>query len=581
MSNWRFILFFLVGIAACLAGLWGLSARARVVASAATRNVLCPIDPARIDGLSVARTGGQTVKLTRAPDGRWRITDPFPADADDAPVSRLLDAATLVPVGDMRSEDELRQLGETLADFGLRPPRATVTLTAGGRTNTLHFGSFTASGREVYAHVEGLMNVFTLATDAFAAVPADADDFRPRALLACPPDDIAGIDFRMPDAAPVRLAREGTVWRITAPSEAPADAAVVASLLERLSSARIDAFTLPSTAQPPPAGMSSDGVLPTAALVPYGLAADVALSVTVRGASGVSESILFGGVAGTNRVWALVRNGTAVVTVNAALAELCRTREAAFRDTRVFTFAAGERLKSVSLSAGDLVYVLGHDTDGGWRLETPVVAPADQATAAALVEKILKLKQSDLAPAGGAPGPKPLHVALSTTVSARAGVAVPAAYFGKAASLADLRSKTMLTLDPVDVRRLAVRRANAAEVAAVFDPARATWSLERPVDGRRANPAAIKAILTAMTRVDAIGVETVAATRNDFRRCGLDVPACLVTVDMEAATTARRNVQIGGAAPGGGRYATVGGADAVFILSRQTAAALMADLTTE
>jgi len=34
----------------------------------------------------------------------------------------------------------------------------------------------------------------------------------------------------------------------------------------------------------------------------------------------------------------------------------------------------------------------------------------------------------------------------------------------------------------------------------------------------------------------------------------------------------RQNVLIGGTAPGGGRYATVGGADAVFVISRRTAA---------
>ena len=579
MNNWRFIIFFLVGIAACVAGMWGLAVRARVVASDTTRQVLCPVDPATVDGLSVARGGGQPTRLARAQDGRWRIVAPYSAAADDAPVARLLDVATLTPIEDMRSEDELRQLDESLADFGLRPPCATVTLTSGGHTNTLHFGAFTASGREVYARVEGLMNVFTLAADAFAAVPSNADAFRPRALLACPPDEIAGIEFRMPDAPPVRLVREGTTWKITAPSAAPADAAVVATLLERLASAQIGTFTLPSAAQPQPAGTSPDGVLPTAALAPYGLAADAALSVTVRGADGSSESILFGGVSGTNSVWALVRNGTAVVTVDAALAELCRTREAAFRDTRAFTFASDEKLLSVSLSTGDMVYVLGRDTNGVWRLETPVVAPADQSTAAALVDKILKIKQSDIVPAGNASAQKPVHVALTTTASTRSGVAVPVAYFGKTASLADLRSKTMLTLEPTEVRRLSSKRAKAAEIAVTYDPARAAWSLEKPVEGRRSNPTAIKSVLTALARVEAVSVETVAATPADFRRCGLDAPSCIIAVDIETTGTTRRNILLGGATSGGGRYATVGGVDAVFVIAKQTAAALMTDLT--
>ena len=43
------------------------------------------------------------------------------------------------------------------------------------------------------------------------------------------------------------------------------------------------------------------------------------------------------------------------------------------------------------------------------------------------------------------------------------------------------------------------------------------------------------------------------------------------TVDVDAADAVRQNILIGGSAPGGGRYATVGGADAVFVISRRTA----------
>ena len=50
----------------------------------------------------------------------------------------------------------------------------------------------------------------------------------------------------------------------------------------------------------------------------------------------------------------------------------------------------------------------------------------------------------------------------------------------------------------------------------------------------------------------------------------------MLAVDVDAADAVRQNVLIGGTAPGGGRYATVGGADAVFVISRRT----VTDLTT-
>ena len=323
MSNWRFILFFLVGIAACAAGLWGLSARERVVASDATRRVLCPVDPDTVDAVAVSARGGMRISLERR-SGAWRIVEPFPAAADPAPVAQLLDMLTLTPIDDMRTEDELTQLNETFSDFGLNPPRATVSLAAAGVTNVIHLGAATASGKEVYARVEDVRNVFSLP----------------------PRDEIAGLEFRMPDAAFVKLVREGSTWRMTAPLAAAADAAAVSALADRLAAARVADFTLPSAAQPPPHGTTPDGTLPAAALVPYGLSVDAALSVTVRAMDGSVETVLFGGAAGTNRVWALVQNGAAVVSVDASLAELCRAHEAAFRDTRVFSFKADEALKS-------------------------------------------------------------------------------------------------------------------------------------------------------------------------------------------------------------------------------------------
>ena len=70
MSNRRFIILFLLGIVACAAGLWGLSERARVVASDATRRVLCPVDPSAVDAVTVTARDGAKMTLD-ADDGRF------------------------------------------------------------------------------------------------------------------------------------------------------------------------------------------------------------------------------------------------------------------------------------------------------------------------------------------------------------------------------------------------------------------------------------------------------------------------------------------------------------------------------
>ena len=91
MSNWRFILFFLVGIAACAAGLWGLSVRARMMESDATvRHALCPVAAETVDSVTVTLRDGSRLTLEQK-SGSWRIVEPFQSAADPAPVAQLLD----------------------------------------------------------------------------------------------------------------------------------------------------------------------------------------------------------------------------------------------------------------------------------------------------------------------------------------------------------------------------------------------------------------------------------------------------------------------------------------------------------
>ena len=567
MSNRRPILFFVVGIVLIGGLLMWLDMRARQTVPDAREGVLCEFMPERVDACYVRRAGQDEVELARGADGVWRVVRPFAVVADGATVARLVDALTLVPVTDMRSEGELLELNETLADFGVGTNAFSVALGVGGRQAVVTFGTASPSGTEVYAHVEGSRSICALPRDAFDRIPRDVDDFRKRGVLDCPRDEIAGLDIRVPDKPAVRLARTDGGWSILSPAAAPADGAAVGALVDCLAAAQIAAFEIPSRRHPsvPSGGIRADD------LVSYGL--DAGLSVTVRGAADHTEQIVFGRSAGTNLVWALVRNGTAVVSVDAALAERCRADGASLRDTRVFPFAEGETVTSVSFTAGPAVYVLAQDSNSVWRIEAPVVAPADQPKVAAFMERLLRLRQTDVSDEGRA-GDERVLVSVSTTVTNRPGLAVSVELLGGKAAFADLRSKTLLAIDPATVRRLSVRAESGAETAVRLNVERGAWDLVRgegASDARRVNDEAVKALLSALARVEATGVETLAATADDLRRCGLDKPAFVLAVDVDAADAVRQNVLIGGSAPGGGRYATVGGADAVFVISRRTA----------
>ena len=242
MNNRRPILFFVVGIVLMGGLLAWLESRARHPAPEARGNVLCAFPPDRVDACCIRLADREEVELARGADGTWRLVRPFAVEVDAAAVARLVDALTLVPVEDMRSEGELLEMDETLADFGIGAHSFTVSLGAGGQRTSVSFGNRSPSGAEVYAHVEGSRSVCALPADAFARIPREADDFRARAVLACPREDISGLDIRVPDKPTVRLARVAGGWSILSPAAAPADGAAVGALVDGLAAAQVLSF---------------------------------------------------------------------------------------------------------------------------------------------------------------------------------------------------------------------------------------------------------------------------------------------------------------------------------------------------
>ncbi len=103
MNNRRPILFFVIGTLLIGGLLVWLEMRARRAVPDAREGVLCEFLPERVDACSIQR-GQDEVELARGTDGMWRIVRPFAVVADAAAVARLVDALTLVPVADMRSE---------------------------------------------------------------------------------------------------------------------------------------------------------------------------------------------------------------------------------------------------------------------------------------------------------------------------------------------------------------------------------------------------------------------------------------------------------------------------------------------
>lgn len=577
MSNRRFIVFFLVGIAVAGIVLALLSVNSDQVETSG-RIVRVLFGPDDADCIDIIYRNSQTNRLERTGQGVWRSVRPFPAAADAVEVAKFLDRVLMFKPGDMLSASDMRALGRTARDFGFEPPRMSVSVTASAGRIRLDFGGMTPSKSEVYVRADGENPIFTVPASILDAMPDGPDAFRRRRVFEASLASVVAADFRIPGATFVKLVHAGGSWQIAQPDKAPADAAVVNEVISRLLALRAERFVWPDAWAADAGTESSSDKVKSARLASYGIDEAEGLSVALWTSPTAVERLVFGAPAGSNLVHALVHEGSTVVTVDATVADLCRTGYEKFLDTRIFPFGA-DSLKSLSVTMDGTVYVLSSATNGQWRIESPVVAPTDASAVTELIDNILRLKQNDRLPEGR------VSATVAVTVGAPAYSSVtnlPAVAVdpGVLKTPANLRSKQILAVSAASVKRVSVTSAGG-ETAVEHDAERSAWRIVKsssPVASIRVNEKAVSNVLAALSNVCAVSVESLNATPDDFKRCGLSRPAFTIAVDVDAADAVRRNLLLGNAAPGGGRYATAGGADAIFMISRETVAALTVPL---
>ena len=495
--------------------------------------------------------------------GEWRITEPFSASADKIAVMRLLDALAFSPVTDSMSYAELEHLGRRREDFGLCPPRVTVETSGANGVERFSFGAMTPAGDSVYVEIDGEGAVYLVGTNVFNAVDVEAGGLRSRSLFAADVDEIGAFDVRKASGSFMRFAKDGEKWRMTEPHDSPASTAKVRKFLETVLDARAAGFVWP-------VGASNETETASVSLLAgYGLDPESAVTVTFKGADGADRLLSLGKEAETGYVYALAHNGGAVVTVASSFKDLVLDGIDGVLDTRLFPYDAAS-VTFISLVDGDEQYLLAKGEDGQWRLDAPIVAPADQKEAAQMLSRILALHHS----AADASG---IAVSVSTN-SNPLRVSREAVLDGH--RLEDLRSKTIVKIEASQIRRIVSTPNGAKPVAIVHDSDRRAWNVESSPDGGVANPAAVEALLETLSPLTAERVVTLNVGPDGLRRYGLDTSAHVVAVDLVREGAVRRNILVGDKAPGG-RYATFGSADAVFVLGDDVVRRLTARLVGE
>lgn len=557
MSSGRSIILLTLACAAAAAANFALLSRDEYRKAGGGAATL--LDPsAAASSIRIGRKGCPEILMEKSQ--AWRLVEPYAGSVDEPTVMKLLDALSFTPVDDAISETELLRLGRSGRDFALDEPVVRISVSGEGWTRTVSFGIPTPSADGVYAAVEGSESVLVVPSSVLAAVDLPPEKFRRRSLFQSGPESVASFDIKRAGGSLLSFARSGDSWTV---DRAAAATQKVAKFLADLTSAEAVDFVWP-------VGASNEADRVSASLLAgYGLDPDSAVTVTLKGLDGAVRQISFGKAAGDGLAYALAQNGGAVVTVPAALCDAASQDAVMFTDSRLFP----EEARSVaffSLTDGEVVYALSRDEAGGWRLESPVAAAADAAVAEATLAKILALSPADADPDG-------ISVAISTNS--------PAVRVARGSVLAGgfetLRSLEMLTIDPKDVKRIVRTPNDGKPSSVVFSRERQAWNVETAgSDGATMRPGGVETVLAAINPLKAVRVAKLKVQSHDLAAYGLDEPQMTVAIDQDREDAVRRNIMIGKEAADG-RFATVGSADAVFVISYKTAESLSSPLVSE
>lgn len=544
MKNRRAMLWLVLALAAVIGAHVLLTFKGGTGAALVQRSTLLDGKFAAADRISLERRGKRTISIVR--DGDWRMVEPYQAEVDERTVLKLIDALAFTEIDDSMTDGELLRLGHSRADYSLGDEALKLTATADGQTATIFLGSRSHSG--VYAAVEGEDAVYLMPTNLLDVVDLPPEGFRQRSLFPLRAGDVAALDIKNGAGSFLRFVREGETWLMREPTSANANAAAIRKLLDGISSAEALEFLWPL-------GAKGESSIPTASLLAgYGLDPDTAVTITLKCQDGTDRQFSFGKAAKDGLVYALVQNASAIVTVDGSLRDLAAAGVAGFTDSRIFTMERGA-LSRLSLTDGDANYLLSRADDGTWTLDAPLAAPADAESVNALLDRLFALESGDVASEG---------VTISVSTSS-VPVTVARAAFG-GLRLQDLRSREIMRIAPANVKRIVVTRRAAKPDAVVYDRDRRTWGVEQSANVGSADVSAIDDILRAINPLSAKRIVALKVTAAEMRKFGLEEPRLTVAIDQDREDAVRRNLLIGDDAPGGGAYATLGAADAVFVV---------------
>lgn len=564
MSNRYKIIYLLVGIFALVGVHIYLSISG--VAKLSNRDTVFDESVLDCDVIAIDRSNGSDIELKRQ-DGGWIVEKPYAAIAENAMVEEMMDLLSVRKISDadIFPEKKFANMGKRLSDFGLEKPDVSLHILNGSVTNTLYIGNRSPTKEKVFAMVDGDDSVYLLDARILDIASASCNEFRSRKLAIRKSVPVTRFDVKRPDGALLRLQKTEGQWMRCIDDEtglyAPASNIQINEFLSCFEKAGVKDFIWPTDAD----GTGEMLSVSLNRLAEYGLSAESGLAITIYDNDASTSQMVLGKSAGDGLVYALVQNARAIVTVDARLKDL--VNESDFSDSRLFPYDSS-RISRIALTDGGVDYRLSKNHDGKWMMDSPIAAAADADYVKRLLDRIVAVTDKDRDEKG---------VSVSISTNSPLETVSRDALFSDF-SLADLRSREIVKFNTADIRRIeSVGESGGTAVA--YDMNSRTWGPDASCAGCSVRQDAVVNVLNKLNSLNAVSVVTLKASTDELQKYGIDFekPAARISVDFFNESLLRRNIFIGERIATG-YYAATGVFDAVFVLSDEDVACLVAPL---
>lgn len=182
----------------------------------------------------------------------WRLAEPFGARADKAEVEALV--RKLVELEKKRTLEETGD-GTSLADLGLEPPEATISLKAEGGDRVLRLGDEVPMSKDRVATLGGRPEIYVVDGSVLGEVTRDPGAWRDRRVVNLESDEVTRLELSTAGREPVVIRRDGEQFRLAAPISDLADRGEVRKLVSELAGLRAQSFLDGAEADPTQLGL--------------------------------------------------------------------------------------------------------------------------------------------------------------------------------------------------------------------------------------------------------------------------------------------------------------------------------------